>query len=150
MAEAEAAHVLSATVVVRHDVVLAVERVATGSYPRHRRYFSPRGTGTLRAAAAAAQESVDGAVAPVIAALRIALGCRSVRFTRDRWPLHRPRASDRQQRQRCAAEEHGRQAAECTAARRAPRQSAGHSSHPTIEAWHPLLLLCNHKISVLT
>src|SRR5215475_652491 len=57
VAEAEPAHVLPATVIVRNDVVLAVGRVATGADPGHRRLRRARRATVLRTAAAAAQKA---------------------------------------------------------------------------------------------
>ena len=65
---ASAARRLAAAVVVRDDVVFAIERVVTSSYPGDRGHLGAGRTGILRPPAAAAQIAVDRAVAPVVAA----------------------------------------------------------------------------------
>src|SRR5262249_58768362 len=74
LALAAQAERLAAAVVVRDDVVPAVARMPAGADPGHRRHLRSRRAGVLRAAAAGAQEAVDGAVAPVGAARRITDG----------------------------------------------------------------------------
>src|SRR6202023_1006741 len=69
VALAVAAAGLPATVVVGEDVIAAVTGVVAGADPGDGRGGSARRTGTGGAAAARAQEAVDGAVLPVLTAL---------------------------------------------------------------------------------
>src|SRR5258707_7070537 len=69
-----AAH-LSATVVVRDDVVALIGGIVTGADPGNRRRCRAGGAGVRGAAAAGAKKSVDGAVLPIVAAIRI-IRCR--------------------------------------------------------------------------
>src|SRR5262245_38364024 len=66
IAEAPAAAALTAAVVVGHDVVLAVARIPARADPGQSRDLGAGRAVRLRSAAAVAQESVDGAVAPVL------------------------------------------------------------------------------------
>ena len=61
----------STAVVVRNQIGLTVGRILTGTDPRDWRHLCPRWTGRRRTAAAAAQETIDGAVPPVVTAQRI-------------------------------------------------------------------------------
>ena len=72
IAEATAAGGLAAAVVVGNDVVQVVGRVPAGADPGHRVHAGARGAGIVGAAAATAEEAVDGAIAPVVAGCRIA------------------------------------------------------------------------------
>src|SRR5262249_56788674 len=75
---------LPAAVVVRDDVVLPVARMPAGPDPRDRRHLGARRARTLRAAAARAEEPIDGAVPPVVAALRIPRLAAQLRVVRHR------------------------------------------------------------------
>src|SRR5262245_42532325 len=72
-ARAAAAHAerRATAVVVRDHVVLAIAGIAARADPRDGRHLGPGRTRALRAAAARAEEPVDRAVPPVLAALRI-------------------------------------------------------------------------------
>src|SRR6185312_11099378 len=96
-------------VVVRNDVVVAVAGVVAGAHPGHRRGLRARRAALHRAAAATAQEAVDGAVAPVLAGLRIARVGRAT--GRRSWRLA---ARHRQQRYGGSAEQQRAEAAEET------------------------------------
>src|SRR5439155_5241879 len=100
-ARAPAAHAerLPAAVVVRDDVVLPVAGVAAGADPGEGRHLRPRRAGVLRAAAAGAEEAVDRAVPPVVAALRVAQLAVQRRVVGHRRVLVGRRARHRQQRQ---------------------------------------------------
>ena len=108
VAQAAAARGLAAAVVVGNDVVQVVRRVLAGADPGHGVHTGSRGTGNVGAAAATAEETVNGAVAPVIAGggvarvcIRVAAGLRrhtgvAATATSVRGPGHR------QQRHRSA------------------------------------------------
>src|SRR6185436_5880909 len=71
IAQTTAAGALAAAVIVGDGVVLTVGRVVARADPGDQRHLRSRRAGALRAAAAIAEETVDRAVAPVIAAARI-------------------------------------------------------------------------------
>src|SRR5207302_54355 len=72
IAQAAAALALTTAVVVGDDVVMPVGRIVTGPDPGDGRGLGARRAAVCRATAAGAQESVDGAVPPVLTGLRVA------------------------------------------------------------------------------
>src|SRR3569833_2844727 len=58
---------LPAAVVVRDDVVFAIQWVVTSPYPGHGGHLRARRTGILRSTAASAKIPINRAVAPIIA-----------------------------------------------------------------------------------
>src|SRR5882762_7930667 len=68
-----AAH-LSATVVARADVVALIGAIVAGGDPGERRRWRAGGAGVRGGGAAGAGKSVDGAVLPIVAAIRISRG----------------------------------------------------------------------------
>ena len=71
IAQATTACGLAATIVVGNDVVTTVARIATGTDPGNRRGFRTWRAAVVSAAATGAQVAVDGAIAPVLAAVGI-------------------------------------------------------------------------------
>jgi hypothetical protein len=63
---------LTATVVIRHQVISTIYRVTTGSDPGYRRRFGAGRTGSIGSTTTGAQSAAHGTVAPIITALRIA------------------------------------------------------------------------------
>src|SRR4029077_8435111 len=118
VALAVAAAGLAATVVVGNDVVAPVAGVVTGPDPGDGRGRRPGGAGGRGAPAAGAQEAVNRAVLPVVAAL----GAGSLGF-RIRCQ-GAPAAVDWQQWQQRRPGQYLSQAREQAAARGAPRQRA--------------------------
>src|SRR5262249_21695032 len=121
-AAATEAEGLPAAVVVGDDVVLPVARIPAGADPRHRRHLGSRRAGALRAPAARAEEPVDGAVPPVVAALRIPDLTSQLRVVGHRRASLVRRARHREQRERRPADERQPQASQDVPARRPPRQ----------------------------
>ena len=109
VAQAAAARRLAAAVVVGNDVVQVVRRVLAGADPGHGVHTGSRGTGNVGAAAATAEETVYGAVAPVIAGGGVARVCIRVAAGLRRYPVIAATATGvrgpghRQQRRRSAA-----------------------------------------------
>jgi hypothetical protein len=127
---ASAARRLAAAVVVRDDVVFAIERVVTSPYPGDSGHRSPRGTGILSSPTAPTQISINRAVAPVIATAWI-VDLPGFRV--------RGRASgDRQQgRGRCAHQQ-GPQVSDDAASRSALGQRTGRALHHPVHPPHGL------------
>src|SRR5262245_6965557 len=129
-ARAPAAHAerLAAAVVVGDDVVLPVARVAARPDPRDRRHLGARRTGVLRTAAARTEETVDGAVPPIVAARRIADVAveRGVVRYRDARIVQRC-ACDGQHRHARHADQRGAEAGEKGAPGRVPGEVPGHA-----------------------
>src|SRR5580692_3647441 len=94
IAEASSAGGLAAAVVIGDHVILAVARIVASSNPRHRRHIRAGRTAGRTAAAASAQETVDRAVAPVIAS-------GGIRMRTIRRGLGFLSTGHRQQRNRC-------------------------------------------------
>src|SRR5206468_1522967 len=80
VAKTAAARRLATAIIVRDDVVLAVNGIVTGANPRDGGHLGSGRAGIFRSAATAAQITVDGAMPPVIAtgrvidALRLVIG----------------------------------------------------------------------------
>src|SRR5215469_12023289 len=70
-AQAAAALVFAAAVVVRDDVVMPVFRIVTSPHPRDGGLLGARWAAVYRASAAATKETVYGAVSPVLAGVRV-------------------------------------------------------------------------------
>src|SRR5438045_2541697 len=103
IAQAAAALALTTAVVVGDDVVMPVGRIVTGPDPGDGRGLGARRAAVCRATAAGAQESVDGAVPPVLTALRVA----GIRASVGRGSSGRLTARHRQQRYARSAEHQG-------------------------------------------
>src|ERR1700730_16908909 len=84
IAQAASATRLTAAVVIGNDVIAAVSRVVAGADPGDCRRLRPRRAAVGGAAAAAAQEAVDRAVAPVLPRPGATQGTRPVRGRRGR------------------------------------------------------------------
>src|SRR5690606_34858255 len=138
VAEAAPAVVLAAAVVVADHVVLAVGGVAAGADPGDRRHRRARRARGRAAAAARAQEAVDRAVAPVLAARGIALGPLDVGGRRrGALALLGCDARDRQQRQRRAARQRRAEAAEEAAPREPAREPPRAALRELVDACAP-------------
>src|SRR5262249_55650267 len=72
IAEAAPALAFAAAVIVGHDVVMTIRWVVTAPDPGDGRGLGARRAGVRRASAACTQEPVDGAMPPILAALRVA------------------------------------------------------------------------------
>ena len=102
-AHALAAAAFSAAVVIGNDVIKIVVGVTAGSQPGHARKLRARRAGRLRTAATGTSEAVNGAVAPVGAALRIEFFAAFTGFIRRRRLGGRGATGDREQRHRGSA-----------------------------------------------
>src|SRR5204863_8084388 len=121
IAQAAAALALTTAVVVGDDVVMPVGRIVTGPDPGDGRGLGARRAAVCRATAAGAQESVDGAVPPVLTGLRVA-GIRG-RLT----------ARHRQQRHACSAEHQGTNTADEAPPRDPLRHVTGQPFYPGVD-----------------
>src|SRR5205807_7490 len=103
VAQTAAALALAAAVVVGNDVVVPIARIVTGPDPRDGRGLGAGRAAVCRPSAAGTQESVDGAVPPVLTALRVA----GIRASAGRGWSGRLTARHRQQRHARSAEHQG-------------------------------------------
>ena len=85
--QAAAATGLAAAVVVGNDVIQVVRRVPAGTDPGHGGHLRAGRAGVVGAAATTAEETIDGAVAPVIAGSRVARVCGRVAAGLRRYPV---------------------------------------------------------------
>ena len=138
LADTAPAIALTAAVVVGNDVVLAIGGIAAGADPGDVRLHRARRAAAGRTAAATTEKTVDGAVPPVVAAVRITLFINAARG-------EGAIAVDRQQGERPGADQQRAQPAEKATprgtARGLPGQFLGELIQPVLRHEHVLLQL---------
>jgi hypothetical protein len=85
LAEAALAGSFAAAVIVGDDIVLIISRVEAGANPGYGGHLGPWRTGVRGTTATAGYEAINGAVAPVVAVVDIALWRVGVGFAAGAW-----------------------------------------------------------------